>query len=172
MADLDTLNVIARQYRASLAMLGQAIEFCPESLWFSTDYPNRYWHIAFHAVFYTHLYLHPSEAEFRPWAKCVKDSQFLAPLPWAPQETHIVEPPYTKADVLEYHALCCADVEALVPALDLAAPSGFHWLPFNKLELQFYNLRHVQHHIGQLAGRLRIAAGIGLAWVGRVNRPV
>jgi hypothetical protein len=165
MADLDIRHSIARQYRASLAMLGQAVEVCPESLWLSPDYPNRYWHIAFHTVFYAHFYLHPSEAEFRPWAKCIKDSQFLGPRPWAPHETPLRPTPYTKAEVLEYHALCCAEMETRVPSLDLAAPSGFYWLPFNKLELQLYNIRHVQHHTGQLADRLRAAAGIGLGWV-------
>jgi hypothetical protein len=67
--------------------------------------------------------------------------------------------------VQEFHGLCQAEVEAKVPALDLAAPSGFHWLPFNKLELQFYNIRHLQHHTGQLADRLRIVANVGVAWV-------
>jgi hypothetical protein len=164
MADLDTLHTIARQYRASLAMLGQAIELCPEPLWLSTEYPNKFWHIAHHTLFYTHLYLQPSEADFRSWAKYRKDSQYLGSRPCAPG-TPAVQTPYTKAEILEYHELCRADVEARVPALDLAAPSGFSWLPFNKLEVQFYNIRHVQHHTGQLADRLRAAAGIGLSWV-------
>jgi hypothetical protein len=76
-----------------------------------------------------------------------------------------IEPPYTRAEVLEYHQLCRAEVEARVPALDLEAPSGFHWLPFNKLELQFYNIRHIQHHTGPLADRLRTVTNVGLAWV-------
>ncbi len=155
MADLDILHVVANQYRAPLTMLGKAIELCPDSLWFSTDYPNKFWHIAYHAVFYTHFYLHPSEADFVPWEKHRKDSSFLAK----------VHPPYTKNEVLEYHALCASEVEAKVAALDLAGPSGFSWLPFNKLELQFYNIRHIQHHTGQLADRLRTEAGIGLGWV-------
>lgn len=165
MADLDILQSIARQYRAPLAMLGQAVELCPESLWLSPDYPNRYWHIAWHALFYTHLYLQPSEAEFRPWAKHRKDSQYLGPRPWAPADTLPVVEPYTKADAIEYLDWCRAEVDLRVPALDLAAPSGFSWLPFSRLEVQFYNIRHLQHHTGQLADRLRTAAGIGLAWV-------
>jgi hypothetical protein len=47
----------------------------------------------------------------------------------------------------------------------LEAPSGFPFLPFNKLELQFYNIRHTQHHTGQLADRLRNAINIGTPWV-------
>jgi hypothetical protein len=165
MEDSSVQNAIARQYHASLAMLGQAIELCSEPLWLSEDYKNRFWHIAYHAVFYTHLYLQTAEADFHPWPKYRKDSQYLGPRPWAPGEARRVDPPYTKAEVQEYFEVCRAEVDTRVPTLDLAAASGFSWLPFNKLELQFYNIRHVQHHAGQLADRLRTAAGIGLGWV-------
>jgi hypothetical protein len=35
----------------------------------------------------------------------------------------------------------------------------------NKLGVQFYNIRHIQHHVGQLEDRLRIGAGIGVRWI-------
>jgi hypothetical protein len=165
MADLNMLHNVARQYRASLAMPGEAIHLCPESLWIDEEYPNRLWHIAYHALFYTHLYLQASEADFRPWAKHRQDSQYLGPRPLAPQETRKIESSYDKADVMEYLGFCRAEAEARVPTLDLTAPSGFHWLPFNKMELQFYNIRHLQHHTGQLADRLRTKTNVGLAWV-------
>ena len=85
--------------------------------------------------------------------------------PGSPEEPRKIPSPYTKGEVLEYHELCRAEVEAKVPSLDLEAPSGFYWLPFNKLELQFYNIRHIQHHTGQLADRLRNAANVGVGWV-------
>jgi hypothetical protein len=69
MADLNVLHTIARQYRASLAMIGQAIELCPEPLWLSTDYHNRFWHIAYHALFYTNYYLQAGEANLPTWGE-------------------------------------------------------------------------------------------------------
>jgi len=36
----------------------------------------------------------------------------------------------------------------------------------SKLEHQFVNIRHIQHHGAQLADRLRSAANIGIRWVG------
>jgi hypothetical protein len=149
MAAPNILDSVRRQYGASLAMLRQAIEACPESLWLSPEFPNRFWHIAYHALHYTRFYLQPTEADFHPWAKHQQDSQHLSPPKGQPK----IETPYTKLDVLELHELCCAEVEAKVPWIDLEAPSGFPWLPFNKLELQFYNIRHIQHHTGQLADR-------------------
>ena len=68
--------------------------------------------------------------------------------------------------VQDYLRLCRAEVEKQVPLLRLEDSSGFSWLPFNKFELQLYNIRHLQHHTGQLIERLRSGAGIGMGWVG------
>ena len=74
--------------------------------------------------------------------------------------------PYSKEEILDYHKLCLEQMEAHVDALDLEAESGFYWLPFNKLELQFYNIRHVQQHAGELSERLSATGDFELRWVG------
>ena len=162
----SVLNHFVSQYRASLAMLRTAIEVCPESLWFAADCKNRYWHVAYHTIFFTHLYVQASEAEFRNWHKHQQDSEFLGPRPWAPNEAIVIERPYSREEVLEYHDFCCAEVNSKVPAFDLEKESGFSWLPMNKTELHLYNIRHIQHHTGQLVDRLRIRADIAVTWVG------
>lgn len=157
---------ILGQYRAGLDMLGNAMELCPEDLWFSTEYRNRFWHIAYHSLFYTHLYLQPSESDFQAWSKHVPNSNYLGPRPWAKNEPFQIPEPYVKPDVTDYAKLCRSQVEKQVPGIRFEDASGFSWLPFNKLELQFYNIRHLQHHAGQLIERLRNAADIGVGWVG------
>ncbi|HUJ22101.1 MAG TPA: DinB family protein [Bryobacteraceae bacterium] len=164
-ADLSVRDVLARQYRAGLEMLREAVAVCPESLWAAPEYPNRFWHIAYHALFYTHLYLQAGEAEFHAWTKHKQNYNFLGPLPWPPHERLVIATPYSKQEILDYQRICRKEIDAKVPSLDLAAASGFSWIPFSKLELQLYSIRHLQHHTGQLADRLRTAAGIGLKWV-------
>lgn len=66
---MSTKHTIKSQYHATLEMLRQAIVKCPESLWHDRGYNNMFWHIAYHALFYTHLYLQASEEDFVPWAK-------------------------------------------------------------------------------------------------------
>jgi hypothetical protein len=61
-------SAIKGQYHAALAMLRQAIERCPDDLWVSDAFPNRTWRMAYHTLYYTHLYLHPKFEDFRPWA--------------------------------------------------------------------------------------------------------
>jgi hypothetical protein len=40
-------------------------------------------------------------------------------------------------------------------------------LPFTKLELQFYTIRHIQQHTGELMERLGERAKLEFKWVGR-----
>jgi hypothetical protein len=160
-------ETIARQYHSTLKMLEKAIEVCPESLWLASSgaSPNRTWHVAFHALFYTHFYLAPSEPEFVAWQLHRAEYNFLGEVPWRPGEVRVVDQPYSQAELLEYARLCHGEIDARVPGIDLEAPSGFHWLPFNKLELQFYNIRHLAHHTGQISERLRVEANTGVPWV-------
>jgi len=161
---MNTNDAIARQYHSSLKMLEKAIELCPETLWLEGS-PNRYWHIAYHALFYTHFYLAPSESEFVAWHRHRPEYNFLGAVPWRPNEIHIADIPYTQAELREYLDFCHSEIDRQTAALNLEAPSGFHWLPFNKkMELQLYNIRHLAHHTGQLSERLRSQANVGLPW--------
>lgn len=152
------------QYLAALTMLQRSIDACPESVWLDAQYTNPFWHIAYHAVFYTHFYLHPSEQEFRPWARHQKGSNYLGARSREPNELASKLTPYTRPELLEYWGLCRDQVSRRVPPDRLEAESGFSWLPFDRFELHLYNLRHLAHHTGQLADRLRIAANIGIPW--------
>ena len=167
---MTTKEIVKSQYRASLKMLGEAISKCTDALWDDEEYKNRFWHIAYHALFFTHLYLQDCDKAFVPWSKHRKEHESLGPLPWPPHMEPDIREPYTKEEVLEYLAVCQDEVEERVSSVDLEAASGFHWLPFGKLELQFYNIRHLQHHTGQLVDRLRTKQATGVGWVAQVGR--
>jgi hypothetical protein len=158
---------IKSQYHASLDMLGEAVARCPENLWLDDRYQNRFWHLAYHALFYTHLYLHPSGQEYKPWAEHREESEFMGPLPWPPYRQPKPCEPYTQQEVLAFLEVCRQTVDQQVSALDLEASSGFDWLPLDKTELQFYNIRHLMLHTGELCERLGEAQDIHIGWVGQ-----
>ncbi len=157
-------DAISSQYDASLKMLKEAIIKCPPRMWNDSDYKNRFWHISYHVLFYTYMYLQESEAQFVPWHKHRNNYQFMGPLPWPPHTIPEIGNPYSKEDILEYFDLCRRQVEEKVPLMDFNAESGFYWLPFKKFELQIYNIRHIQHHAGALIDRLRTIEDIGIDW--------
>ena len=156
-------GTVKSQYHAALEMLKQAIKACPEALWDDPGYESPFWHISYHALFYTHLYLQPTEVDFVPWEKQQDGYRSLA------GDEEREGEPYSKGELLAYLQRCRGQVEEQLAAMALEAESGFHWLPFDKLELQFYNIRHIQQHTGELYERLGSAGGPELRWVGMVR---
>lgn len=163
-------TVLKSQYHASFAMLRDAIERCPEDLWLSTAPRNAYWQIAFHVLFFTHLYLMPDESAFVFWEKHRRQVQHpngIGGPPIPNSDLPLLPDPYTKAESLEYLQTCDGMVDDAVDRLDLDSPNcGFPWYKMSKLEHQFVNIRHLQHHTAQLADRLRAATDTGVRWVG------
>jgi hypothetical protein len=166
---MDILKVIQSQYHASIEMLAQSIEKCPPELWHREEDNNKFWHLAYHTLFYTHLYLSPTEADFTPWEKHRPDYYALGPLPMPPHKQPKIGEPYTKEEIQEYLEHLRSKIDKMVNSTDLHAESGFEWLPFSKLELQFYNIRHLMQHTGELGERLGHAAQIDIDWVGKRN---
>ncbi len=165
---MDAKQAIASQYLAAFEMLKQAIVKCPEALWDDPRDKNRFWHIAYHALFYTHLYLQRSESEFTPWSKHREQYRSLGSSPEPSPAAMGVEAAYSQAELLAYLEICREQVKERVATLDLeAADSGFDWLSFGKLELQLYNLRHLAQHTGELMERLGTRAAIDVDWVGK-----
>lgn len=162
---MDCSRIIISQYQAALEMLKQTIIHCPDPIWDSPDDKTGFWHLAYHALFFTHLYLQDSEQSFKPWNGHRKAYQFLGPIPGSPKSSPKIGDPYNKTDLLEYLTFCQQQVKERIPQLNLEAPSGFNWLPFNKLELQLYNLRHLQQHTGELMERLGSRAKVEIDWV-------
>lgn len=149
-------DALLRQFRAELDMLSCAVEACPEWLWADDVYPNRFWHVAYHALFFTHLYLSPSPELFQAWDKHREKTERLG---------EPAAPAYTKDEIREYLAFCRRRLEPGVQDVDLDAASGFPWLPFRRLEVHMYNLRHLAHHTGQLLDRLRNSGQAHANWV-------
>ena len=152
-------SALKSQYHASLAMLRAAIRRCPDDLWTSSGrHANPFWRIAYHTLYYTHLYLQPNNWVFRPWEHHQRGIQRMR----TPLKTKRL---YAKAEVLAYWSICESMVDDAVDALDLNDPqSGFSWYKVPKMEHQIINIRHVQYHQAQLADRLRVSTGAGANW--------
>jgi hypothetical protein len=160
-------SAMQSQYHACLRMLWTAIRRCPDDLWTSRHgHANPYWRIAYHTLFYTHLYLQANNRIFRPWEHHQRGIQHMER--W--RKTWRV---YSKAEVLAYWRICESMIDDAVDALDLTAPqSGFSWYKIPKLEHQIVNIRHIQYHEAQLADRLREAIGAGVGWADARRKPL
>ncbi|MBC8145737.1 MAG: DinB family protein [bacterium] len=151
------------QYRASLTMLRTAIENYPDELWLDQSFVNPAWRIAYHALYYTHLYLTRTEEEFVPWEHAIAEAN------------HMGEPlkegaaPHPRESILEYLDWIYGFVPVGLSNKPFDSSSGFDWITMNRGQLHIYNLRHLQHHMGQLAERLKSEADVSIDWVGRIG---
>jgi len=157
-------NILRGQYGGSLKMLENAVGVCPDDLWLENAGATPFWHVAFHTLFFADLYVSGSLDGFAP------------PEPFGMTEIDpkgtLPDRPYTKAKIIVYISHCREKVSNIVPSIDEnkdAASADFAWLRCSFLELQFYNIRHIQHHVGQLNLILRQQLDYHAPWVGRVD---
>ena len=94
-------DAVRSQFYATLSMMQEAIEECPPGLWNRAEDKNRYWQVAYHSLFYTHLYLQPAPQDFEPWSGHIEDSENMGPAPDSAREKDINQF-YTREDVLDY----------------------------------------------------------------------
>lgn len=189
-ASLETVDSCARirgplaqQFRASLGMLAGCVERCPDDLWANPDpafddgdriIHRAFWRIAFHAVYFTHLYLGQGEDSFQPppaeSAVRRAESEGMWSPPWIlePYEMPVQTAPFSKHDILEYIAFVDGLVDRTIDSLNLEAEeTGFRWYKsMSKLSHELMNLRHLQGHVGQLSEHL-LARGIDPDWKAR-----
>lgn len=159
------------QYHAGLAMLAECVEKCPDDLWLEGKYPRLYWRIAFHAAFFTHLYMGQDEASFQRWPGCKPGDHwklFEAPGELEPYELPQDAPAYRPGELSEYLRFVDGLVDATVDGLNLETEdTGFPWYSkMGKLSHQLMNLRHLQGHVGQLS-ELLMARDIDTDWISR-----
>ncbi len=162
-----TQTALAGQYAAGLKMLGGCIDQAVGDRWLAPVGHFPFWHVAYHTLFFTDLYLSADERSFIAPALHRENYNFLGKLPWPPFDVVSAHDPYDRAMLLEYLDSCRAKARQTLPAeteQTIARPSGFAWLPFSRLELHLYNIRHLQHHTGQLAATLRREGAAGVGW--------
>lgn len=169
-------TVIGRQFAAAIRMLRSAVEACPDHLWDDHAHGTPFWHLAYHALFYTDFYLSDDAEGFQARDFHVDKANFL-PGDYQ-QHGGVVTTPekaFGRDQLLEYadHCLRKSD-ETFKKLTDKRALErcGFPWYNLNVGEFLLNNLRHTQHHTGQLAVLLRRHANIGVGWLGsKDNQP-
>lgn len=158
-------GVLTGQYEAVLAMFRQRIEVCPEEYWDGKAGADSFRQVAYHGLFYFDYYLSPTEESFslRPLHEKGGDERGEA-----------LCSGLSKGELLVYIDLChqkILDQVARETEDSLKGNSGFTRRTFSRTELHIYNIRHIQHHTGQLSSYIReISDRYGLAlklpWVG------
>jgi hypothetical protein len=151
--------ILTGQFEASLCMLDECVRKCPPEHWEGKIAQDSFRQVAYHTLFFVDLYLSSSAAAFT--LRDVHHRGGDERLSTAPSAG------LTKDETLAYLAMCrqkaLATLAAETPE-SLQRASGFSWLPFTRGELHLSNIRHMQHHTGQLSAYLRRIVEDGERW--------
>lgn len=160
-------SALAGQYRATLAMLKDCVEKCPNDIWEAGNHPRNTWRIAVHAAFFAHLYLMQKEEDFQQF-KNFEDKDGLIDL-YTDANAPVI-PSVSQAQVLEYIDHIDTLIEPTLASMDLSSPdSGFSWYKdFPKLDHIILSIRHLGIHVGQLEKILDLN-NINYKWVSRIK---
>lgn len=158
--DAGVRAMLGRQLEAAIAMLERAVIACPEELWSDRSQSPQFWYVAYHTLFWLDLYLSGPVEGFSPPGPFGREE--LDPAGLLPPR------PYSKGELLAYLQHGRQKGRATLEGLTEAEARQRHrhgWGEASRAELLLHNLRHVQHHAGQLYLILRQRAGAAPGWV-------
>ncbi len=142
-------QILTGQFEASLAMLKACIQACPEQHWEGKIANGTFRWVAYHTLFFLDLYLSPSADAFELRDLHRRGGDEREPVQCVG---------LSKAETLAYVEVCrqkIADALAAETSESLQGPSGIPWYKISRGELHLCNIRHLQHHAGQLSAYLR-----------------
>ncbi len=162
--DASLRMILWSQFGATIDMFENAISACSEPLW---DSEGKFWYIAYHALFYLDYYLSEESDNFSP--------PFPFTLSEFNPEGEMPERVYSKSELLDYLAhnrKKCHDLIASLTEEKAAKRFVNAYRNYSLPEMLLYNMRHVQHHTGQLNLLLRQGEIDTPRWVSQTAHPL
>lgn len=170
-------KVLWNQFGASIDMLRDIIAVWPDPYW---NLSNRVYYLCYHTFLFLDYYL------------TIPPTTYTAALPFtmiSPEKipAYAVDDLlpaklYTKQELLDSLQTCRQKCRRVILGLSketleqtwIDRPddiAGSSTLKYSVLEILLYNLKHVQHHVGQLNLLLREETGQAVAWVANAQDP-
>jgi hypothetical protein len=138
-------------------MLENAVAACPDSLW---NDKSLFWYNAYHTIFFLDYYLSEDADKFKP------------PEPFTLSEFNpngeMAERVYNKEELITYIKFCREKCRKLISTLseeNIEKRFINQYMNYSRLEIILDNIRHVQHHTGQLNLLIRISGNVPPDWV-------
>lgn len=150
------------QFGASLDMLENAVNMCPDEHW---DTKTKFWYTAYHCIFWADYFLSIDPSKFEP------------PIPFTFSEFDPTgkkpDVVYTKTELIDYLGHCRKKANQLITGLT-ADKLNDRWVneykDYSLLEILVYNIRHIQHHTAQLNLLLRQTINNAPTWVSQAKK--
>lgn len=168
-----------KNFGAAIDMLSNVISLCPEGLW---KQDRKFFYLSYHTVVFLDYYLTQPVRDFKPALPfTIIDADQL---PKEAVDDVIPDEFYSQRDIILYLERIrekCRQLILQTPPEKFGQPwiketeVDLHGLcpsiviDYSLIDILFYNLRHVQHHVAQLNLLLRQKAGRATEWISQVE---
>jgi hypothetical protein len=157
-------TIIWKQFGAAIDALENAIDTCPDDLWYDDSRMPPVWALIHHTLFWLDYYLSSSMDDFSP------------PEPFGLEELDpsgkLPERPYGRDELLKYleygRHKCRTTIESMTEE-QACRTYNFGKVNISFGELLLYNMRHVQHGAAQLNLILRQSIDSAPRWTFRAR---
>ncbi|MGO4772595.1 DinB family protein [Flavobacterium sp. W22_SRS_FK3] len=142
-------------------MLESSISVCPESFWEKKEF----WYFVYHTIFWLDYYSSTEPETFsppKPFSLSEFDPKGIFP-----------ERIYSKEELLEYLEYSRKKGFILIDGLtEETAKERFITKKknYSRIEMIIYNMRHIQHHVGQLNLLLRQNEDVAGIWISQTDK--
>jgi hypothetical protein len=159
------IEVLQNQYARSFNILRNVIINYNESIWLNkNDYKTPAWQIVYHAIFYVNIYCSSSEDEIIQWNKSRNDYYDFKKMHDLIKNKGIQLIPYTKSEMIEYLNFVLENIPLYLSKMKPEEKCWPYWYNESQLEFHFNNLRHLQHHTGEIIERHDIKIDLPYVW--------
>ncbi|MCV2485548.1 DinB family protein [Flavobacterium sp. SH_e] len=154
-------EILWRQFGAVIDMLESSILVCPDRFWDKKDF----WYSVYHTIFWLDYYSSVEPDAFsplQPFSLSELDPDGILP-----------ERVYSKQELLVYLEYSRKKCYFLIDNLtDETSKERFitKYKNYSRIEIILYNMRHVQHHVGQLNLVLRQNEDVAGEWVSQTDK--
>lgn len=156
MKDSLFLDICRNEYHALIEMLQKAINLCPEDLWDQKSKGPPFWQLVYHTAYYLEFYLgkSPKKHKERFDIKENLNERMSSILTKNDLKSYLIEIKKKSNSVLEG-----------LTSKELEGKNSYFWTGPTLAHRLVYNIRHAQHHIGQLNAILRRTGNDTVKWV-------
>jgi hypothetical protein len=167
----STYDIIWSQFGASVDMLINVVSSCPDT-YFETN--KRFYYLAFHSIIFLDYYLTIPPSEFSPMLPFTQKEKVDRPADAV--DDLIPDRIYSRRELVDYLNEIRSKGRRLIDSLGsdhtelrFTEGSGPDDMDYPVLEILLYNMRHTQHHVGQLNLFMRMDLEKHMEWSFRAD---
>ena len=159
------IEALAKQYQKAFNIFRNVVKNYYEELWINNEnYKTPVWQISYHTLYCANSYCSAKQDEIVHWNKERENYHFYDKMHEMRDSNIKVIMPYSKEDIIEYMEIINTNVPNYLLHMEPEKKCWPYWYDETQIEFHMNNLRHIQHHVGEIIERHEIVKDFSYKW--------